>query len=1064
MTLRQKTLMMIGVTLLGLVIFLFAVSQIFLMGELNSMEEKTAIQDAMQANNIINQEMANLNDTTADWATWDDTYFFMGNNNSQYIQSNMVNSTFTNLNLDMVLFIDSSGNITYVKTRTNNTLQSSIPSGMENYISFSGILNLKKNLTRINGVINTPNGPILVSAQPILTSDGQGPSRGTLIMGRYLDGEELGSITNQTQLAINTIPIASDGMTNRSKVIYDSLQEESVFINSSDPNTIFAYTMIYDIQGKPGLIIETNHSRVIHNEVQNSFYYFLIIMISAGIIMGLSILIYLDRAVLFRLARINTGVRKIGKSKDFSARVELKGDDELTDLSLSINKMMGKLEKSHKTLQKSEEKFRQLAENMEEVFWIVDALNGNFIYVSHTYEGIWGRNIQELYQNPQKWLEYIHPHDKEIASGFFSERCGVKLQGHMGIEYRIIRSDGSLRWIWARLSPIEDEKGKVTRIVGIADDITKRKLAEEELIQTKDRLGFVLSATPAIIYTASCYEPYETTFISENIHKKLGYLPEEVVNQPNFWIDRIHPDDKKQVMGDMKILWDHGRNSYDYRFLSSNGNYRWMRDDANIITDENGNPKEIAGYWIDITKLKEAEIAQKQSESIYQTIFENTGTAIVMVEDDMTLSLVNAEFQLLFNFTKEEVEGKKKFTDLSTPEESERLINYHILLRKSPSSVPNSFETKFLDSKGEIRDVVIIMELIPGTKRSVASIMDVTEHKAAEKALLESEEKYKTLFESNPDYTILVGWDGAILDFNVPAEQIIGIYKGELVGKHFTELGIFPKEELELLEEKFLQLLQHEDVAPFESRIIDKDGAIRWGKTSLISIKKNNVPDSILVICSDITERKLAENKIIQSLKEKEVLLQEIHHRVKNNLQVISSLLSLQSRYIKDKDVLELFKESQNRVKSMTLVHEKLYQSHDVSQVDFNDYISELASVLFRSYGIPSEKVSLVLDVDEVSVDVNMAIPCGLIITELVTNSLKYAFPPGHRGHIKIAFKKKDSNYILQVEDNGVGIPENIDLEKSKSLGLRLVRTLTDQLGGHVEMEKIAGTAFKIVF
>lgn len=1062
MTLRQKTLMMIGVTLLGLVIFLFAVSQILLISGLDAMEEETAIQEINRANNAINQEMANLNATAQDWATWDDTYFFMEDNNSQYIQSNMVNSTFHGLNLDMMLFLDSSGNITYVKTLTNNTFQATVPSGMEPYLSEGGILHLRNN-SPVTGIINTNNGPMMVSAHPIMTSEGEGPSRGTLIMGSYLDEEELQIISSNTQLAIKGIPLSLQGPDDNFKLINDSLKEENYFINNSNPQTIFAYSMIYDIKGDPILIIETNSSRIIYNKAKYTLYYFLIVLISAGIIMGLSILIYLDRAVLFRLARINRGVKRIGKSKDFAARVEVAGEDELANLSLSINKMMGKLEKSHNILQKSEEKFRQLAENMEEVFWIVDAKKGTFVYISPSYENIWGRTVQEIYENPQKWLEYVYGHDKEIASGFFSERCGVKLQGHMGIEYRIVRPDGSLRWIWARLSPIEDAKGNVIRIAGIAEDITKRKVAEDELIKTKNRLSFVLSATPAIIYTANYQEPYQTTFISKNIYKQLGYLPEEMINQPNFWIDRIHPADKPGVMEDMRILWDKGRNSYEYRFLSAAGDYHWIRDDANIVRDEDGNPKEIAGYWIDISKRKKAEMAQKESESLYQTIFENTGTALVMVEEDMTLSLVNTEFQVLFNFRKDEVEGKKKLTELTTSEESERVMNYHILLRKSSSSVPNNFETKLVDNQGNERNVIVTMELIPGTKRSVASILDITEHKAADRALIESEEKYKTLFESDPDYTILVGGDGVVIDFNLAAEQIVGISKAELTGKHFSKLNIFPEGELDLLEEKFSQLSQYESVVPFESRIIAKDGSIRCVQVSLTIIKKDNAQDYILVICTDITERKKAENKIIQSLKEKEVLLQEIHHRVKNNLQVISSLLSLQSRYIKDKDVLELFKESQNRVKSMTLVHEKLYQAHDVSQVDFSDYIGELARVLFRSYGISLDKISLDLEVDDVSVDVNMAIPCGLIITELVTNSLKYAFPSG-KGTIKISFNKIDSKYILQVEDNGVGIPENIDLKKSKSLGLRLVRTLTDQLGGEVEMEKVRGTKFKIIF
>jgi len=216
----------------------------------------------------------------------------------------------------------------------------------------------------------------------------------------------------------------------------------------------------------------------------------------------------------------------------------------------------------------------------------------------------------------------------------------------------------------------------------------------------------------------------------------------------------------------------------------------------------------------------------------------------------------------------------------------------------------------------------------------------------------------------------------------------------------------------------------------------------------------------------EVAERKQAEEKIKASLKEKELLLQEIHHRVKNNLQVISSLLKLQSEYIEDKQAFQMFKDSQNRIKSMALIHEKLYKSKDLAEIDFKIYINDLAYELFRSYEIDPSKIALRMDVKDISLRIDVAIPCGLIINELISNSLKYAFPQGREGGIKIALRSINKNKIeLKVKDNGIGLPEDFDFRKTKSLGLHIVTILVeDQLDGKIELNRAGGTEFKITF
>jgi two-component sensor histidine kinase len=218
-------------------------------------------------------------------------------------------------------------------------------------------------------------------------------------------------------------------------------------------------------------------------------------------------------------------------------------------------------------------------------------------------------------------------------------------------------------------------------------------------------------------------------------------------------------------------------------------------------------------------------------------------------------------------------------------------------------------------------------------------------------------------------------------------------------------------------------------------------------------------------IVQDITDRKQAEEKIRRSLEEKEVLLREIHHRVKNNMQIVSSLLMLQSRNIEDKKYKDMFIDSQNRINSMALIHEKLYQSESIAQINFKEYISDIVSNIFESYSI-KRNIKIDINVENIPIKIDYAVPCGLIINELVTNSLKYAFPDDRQGNIKISVKKEDNNMIrLSISDDGIGIPKDMDIRNTKSLGLHLVTALAEaQLHGQIILNREKGTEFQIRF
>jgi two-component sensor histidine kinase len=243
-----------------------------------------------------------------------------------------------------------------------------------------------------------------------------------------------------------------------------------------------------------------------------------------------------------------------------------------------------------------------------------------------------------------------------------------------------------------------------------------------------------------------------------------------------------------------------------------------------------------------------------------------------------------------------------------------------------------------------------------------------------------------------------------------------------------------------------------------------KLGEIRTGAASFEVIEFNG-ETCVLSQLYDVTKYKRAEETIKASLQEKEVLLKEIHHRVKNNLQVISSLLDLQSIQVKEPKMLEMFRDSCSRVKSMALVHENLYQSKNYAKVNFSEYIESLIMNLFQVYGVKGDRITLEQELDVAALNLDTAIPCGLIINELVSNALKHAFPDKNSGLISILFKvDKEQHYTLIVRDNGIGLPSCFNINSLNTLGLQLVDILTNQLEGTLELDRRSGTEFCIKF
>ncbi len=806
-------------------------------------------------------------------------------------------------------------------------------------------------------------------------------------------------------------------------------------------------------------------------------------------------------------------------------------------------------------LLESEKRYRTLFDHSMDAIVLTDpSVDGKILSVNPAACRMLGWSEEELIG---KGCDVMFDLQDPALSTLLDERA---LSGSARAQLIYRRKDGTTFPGEVSTASFTDSNGE-PRTVAIIRDVTERKKAEDALRESEKReransgeLAAVLDAVPVAVYIS--HDPqvlqitgnrlsYEWLRIPVGTNLSKSALEGERPEMFKLFKDgvEIPPIDMPSQMAAAGIEI----NDCELDIVSADGEIRHVLGNARPLRDEQGNLRGSISAFIDITGRKKAEEALKQAnDNLENSVKERTAeleraykslkeSEKGLAEAQKMAYIGNWDWNIvtneiycsdevyrIFGFDPQEISATYgTFLSYVHPDDLSQ-INYASI--EDLIGRPNSIDFRIILANGEERTVHAQTEVIFAEEKNPVRIkgiiQDITERKKAEKALELSEERYRIITEQTGqlvyDYDVekdTANWAGDI-------RELTGFTPGDFksMSLGFWLSRIHPEDQNILLE-KYGKSLVSGDAYRMEYRFRKKNGEyIHFEDNGIFQRDKKGNSNRVLGVVKDITERKKAEIFVanIETARKK-----EIHHRIKNNLQVISSLLDLQAEkfrdreYIEDSEVLKAFRESQDRVTSIALIHEELHEGKGTDTLDFSPYLERLVKNLFQTYRLGNASTGLNIELEEnIFFDMDIAVPLGIIINELVSNSLKYAFTDKDKGEIQIKLYREkspecagsglgngpdsrlsngpdsrlsngpdsrlgngpnsvperrkegrdDTNFILTVSDDGIGISENSNSESSSSLGLQLVMILVDQLGGELELKRDSGTEFVIRF
>lgn len=691
--------------------------------------------------------------------------------------------------------------------------------------------------------------------------------------------------------------------------------------------------------------------------------------------------------------------------------------------------------------------------NLEGTASIID-VNPAFIkmFGYKNKEEIWSISIVDLYADPEDRVEM---------------RKVLSMKGSIrNLEIMLKRKDGSV--FPGRVSSVlvKDEAGNGLFIDGVVDDISELKTKEDELLAERQ----VFFSGPVVMIQWPVKEDAALLNISENVADLLGYESAEFLTGKVLYPDLVHEEDKPALQEHIRSILAEGSDVmlvHPYRLRRKDGNYIWVQDYAYIQRDDGGKAIGILGYIYDVTAQQNSERESIEKEKLLRDLIENSPTGIIRIDVHGNIVEVNQRMvDMLGSPSKEATMSFNMFQfkpliDMGISDKFQKAMDEQRIV---------SFSGRYVSNWGkEIYFKLIISPIhdaegqVVGAQSNMEDITMTHLANAAERKIRKAQLEERRIFMAGP--IMIIKWalsaDHPVLYVSENVEKILGYTVEEFLSESNVPSNVIHPDDIENVKETARLAIEKGEsayeVAPY--RLRKKDGSYIWvSDYSSINRDQEGRPVNFSGILWDVSY-------MIEAEQELQLLLREVHHRVKNNMQVIISLLNIQAEYVQDEKLFEIFGETQNRIRSMALIHDKLFRSKKMSAVDFGSYVNTLILELNNFHRLDTARIKIHQDVDEISLDISKAIPCGLIVNELVTNAMKYAFPDKREGAIWITGSSPEQNTArIEIRDNGIGMSEEIVLETAQSMGLRIVRILTEQLEGEIRVRRKGGTQFILTF